>query len=186
MQRRKFLATVGSLAAGSAAAIGTGAFESASATRNVTVEVEEDASAWIALNPLSDYASYNEDGLLELNFGEYPGNVWAAESQGMNGEATFEFADVFEVWADLGSSAGQYYFWIEPKDFDVDVELTAGGGQSGHAVPPEGIDLTQPFQFPGQPGSVFVDMTITTAEPIENAGGTLIIHASKTNPQNNA
>ncbi|QSG05302.1 hypothetical protein HSR121_0954 [Halapricum desulfuricans] len=146
------------------------------------VEVAEDASAWISLNPLSDFASYNEEGLLELDFSEYPGNVWNNESQGMNADAVFTFEDVFEIWADLGSSAGQYYFWIETQGFDVDIELTAGGGQSGHAVPSEGTDLTEPFQFGGQPGSVFVDMEITTNGPAEEAGGTLLIHASESDP----
>jgi len=173
---------MGSLAAGGAAAMGSGAFNTAEATRTVNVEVAEDASAWISLNPLSDFADYNDEGLLELDFSEYPGNVWASESQGMNANAVFTFEDVFEIWADLGSSAGQYYFWVEAEGFDVDIELTAGGGQSGQAVPTEGIDLTEPFQFGGQPGSVFVDMEISTDEPIEEAGGTLIIHASESNP----
>jgi hypothetical protein len=59
MQRRKLLAAMGSIAAGGAAAMGTGAFTSVSADRSLEVEVAGDASAFLALKPQpnSDNAS---------------------------------------------------------------------------------------------------------------------------------
>jgi len=51
MQRRKFLIGAGSLAAGSAAAVGTGAFTSVEADRNVNVSVAGDDSALLSIKP---------------------------------------------------------------------------------------------------------------------------------------
>jgi len=73
MQRRKFIAGVGSLAAAGAAGIGTGAFTSINAERSVTVSTESDADgANLGLEPNDDYdGNVNEfaqvtDGTLEL------------------------------------------------------------------------------------------------------------------------
>ncbi|MFB6178178.1 MAG: hypothetical protein ABEI77_00460 [Halorientalis sp.] len=85
MQRRKFLIGAGSLAAGSAAAVGTGAFSRTSATRGVSVEASGDATAQLKLVPTSDYASYNSDGLLRLLF------------HNLNGNADVEITDVFKI-----------------------------------------------------------------------------------------
>ena len=86
MQRRKFLIGMGSLAAGSAATIGTGAFDRVSATRNMRVNVVGDANAYLRLGQgASPYASYNGDGLLELDFSH------------VNGNADAEFFDVFTI-----------------------------------------------------------------------------------------
>ena len=66
--RRKFIAGLGALATGSAAAMGTGAFSSVSANRNIAAATIGDASANLGLESKSDYATY--DGKeLELSFG---------------------------------------------------------------------------------------------------------------------
>jgi hypothetical protein len=49
MQRRKLLAAMGSLAAGGAATIGTGAFTSVSANRDVSVSVADDSQAYLRI-----------------------------------------------------------------------------------------------------------------------------------------
>ncbi|MDB2275161.1 hypothetical protein PM022_11510 [Halorubrum ezzemoulense] len=71
IQRRKFLVGVGSLAAGGAAATGTGAFTSATlADRSVSVSVNDDASSQIALvaNPnLPDITQQNGELNLDLS-----------------------------------------------------------------------------------------------------------------------
>lgn len=70
MQRRNFIIGAGALAAGTGAAVGTGAFSSVEASRDVSVEVADDAAAYLALKATSDYAEVDNDGLLELNFGD--------------------------------------------------------------------------------------------------------------------
>ena len=72
--RRKFLAGLGALASGSAAAVGTGAFTSVSADRTVSVDVADDSDALLAIEPQatpngSEYAS-TSDGTIELDFSE--------------------------------------------------------------------------------------------------------------------
>ena len=54
MQRRKFLIGVGSLAAGSAAAMGTGAFTAMSATRDANIDVVTDSNGLIGLVDTTD------------------------------------------------------------------------------------------------------------------------------------
>ncbi|WP_152039568.1 hypothetical protein [Salinigranum salinum] len=85
MQRRKYLAALGSLAAGGAAMTGTGAFSRTSATRSVSIEASGDSTAQLRLKPDSDYATYNSDGLLTL------------ELENLNGNADVEITDVFTI-----------------------------------------------------------------------------------------
>ena len=69
MKRRNFIAGLGALSAGGAAALGTGAFSSVEAERDVSVELADDADAYLALESTSQYAEPNGDGVLELDFG---------------------------------------------------------------------------------------------------------------------
>ena len=84
-KRRKFLAGLGALVSGSAAAMGTGAFSQATADRTVSVSVAGDGAAYLDLNPVSEYASISNGGELTLNFGT------------LNQDSDFRFYDVFQV-----------------------------------------------------------------------------------------
>lgn len=70
MNRRTYLLGVGSLAAGDAATIGLGAFTSVEADCDVTVEVADDANAFLALKPEDKNGEYAQGtgSTLELNF----------------------------------------------------------------------------------------------------------------------
>jgi hypothetical protein len=71
MDRRKFIAAMGSLAAGGAAATGTGAFTQVSADRTVTVDTESDAEgALLGLEPNDEDGVYADttNGTLEVTF----------------------------------------------------------------------------------------------------------------------
>ena len=70
MQRRNFIIGAGALATGTAAAVGSGAFSSVEASRDVSVEVADDAQAYLAIEATSDYAETDGDGVLELDFGD--------------------------------------------------------------------------------------------------------------------
>jgi hypothetical protein len=72
MERRKFLIGAGSLAAGSAAAMGTGAFTSVEANRDVSIGVTGDASAYLRITREdtpngNEYVENTSDGIA-LNF----------------------------------------------------------------------------------------------------------------------
>jgi len=97
MERRKFLAGVGSLAAGSAAAMGTGAFTSVQAERDITVDVVGDSSALLGIqphpsSPNSQYAS-TTDGEVSLDFT----STDAASDTGLNDKAKVNIEDVLQI-----------------------------------------------------------------------------------------
>jgi hypothetical protein len=97
MQRRKFIAGVGSLAAGAAAVTGTGAFSSAQANRTVNIEVTGDASAYLGLSegPNTDVAQEvvaNTGDTTTLNFNaNFSGS---AGGSGLNQNAITEFTNI--------------------------------------------------------------------------------------------
>jgi len=82
---------MGSLAAGSAAAMGTGAFASVEATRTVTVDVVGDQSAYLGLNEDSAYAEMNGKQL-QLDFSDNNNG-----GQGVNADAVTTFDGVFSM-----------------------------------------------------------------------------------------
>jgi hypothetical protein len=73
MQRRKFLIGAGSVAAGGAAVLGTGAFNQTTAERDVTVTVARDSEAYLTLDPdtgrNSEFAS-ETNGTVGVDIGE--------------------------------------------------------------------------------------------------------------------
>jgi hypothetical protein len=95
MQRRKFLAGIGSLAAGSAAAMGTGAFTSVSADRSVSVDVADDTDALLALEAedtpnADDYVSTGDTISLDFS-GTDEG------ASGLNGDAETTIRNLLQV-----------------------------------------------------------------------------------------
>ena len=76
---------MGSLAAGGAAAIGTGAVDRTTASRSVDVNVRGDGGAETKLRATSQYATYNGDGALQLDL------------PALNPNADHEFYDLFTV-----------------------------------------------------------------------------------------
>jgi hypothetical protein len=95
MQRRKYLAAIGSLAAGGAAGIGTGAF-TAGAERDARVEVVGDASAYLQITEgpnSTPIVSTSNDGEIKLNFGADSGRG----SSGMNQDGHTEWHNIVTV-----------------------------------------------------------------------------------------
>jgi hypothetical protein len=178
MRRRKFLVGMGSLAAGGAAATGTGAFTTmASGDRTMSVKVAEDSTAYVELKEDGKYAKQTGDGKLKLYFDDSQGVF----EGGVNPDSTYNFEDVFGVGAD--HEFGDTYFYIEPKNFDVDVEFYADEDHQGASSFPNtpGQSLTNsddPYKL-FQPGGVKVDMEIEgTDSPNASAGGEIIVHAA--------
>jgi hypothetical protein len=96
MQRRKFIAGIGSLAAAGVAAVGTGAFTSVSANRTVDVQVASDDSALLSLAaasaPNGVFADGSGSGTMSVAFDE-SGNGGLGVSQ----DATTVFRNVFRI-----------------------------------------------------------------------------------------
>ena len=107
--RRKFLAGLGALASGSAAAVGTGAFTSTAATRSVSVDVAGDSNAFLGIEPGDSPYAYTENGQLVLDF-----DGSEVSGDGVNTDAFTKFNSLFTVtnngpnttavWLDEGAS----------------------------------------------------------------------------------
>jgi hypothetical protein len=137
MQRRKILAALGSLAAGGAATVGTGAVTSVTADRTATVNVAGDGSAYLKLVPGDDtgsptspsgpnaaYAEYNGDDELELNLdGNASGGFSGTQGDGVNPNAVTDIDEVFYI-ANQGTQ--EVYVYIEDSgNHDGDVTFYA-------------------------------------------------------------
>jgi hypothetical protein len=99
MQRRKFIASVGSIAAAGAAAMGTGAFTSVSADRSVSVNVAGDDAALLALDASSGansaYATQTGSGEVTVEIDDTD-DVYA-DASGVNANATTKIFELFEI-----------------------------------------------------------------------------------------
>ena len=92
--RRKFIAGLGALATGSAAAMGTGAFTSVRAERNINVAVAGDHEAYLALDAsVSNYAE-ETGNTLALQF---DGSNSGQNGEGLNANADTTFQNVMRI-----------------------------------------------------------------------------------------
>ncbi len=91
MQRRGFIFGLGALAAGTTVT-GAGAFETVSVERQVSVDITDDADAFLGIHPTSDYAV--SDGQMRLDF--TAGNDKSIGS-GFHANSAAAMGDVFEI-----------------------------------------------------------------------------------------
>lgn len=101
MQRRDLLAGLGALAAGGAAAVGTGAFTSTEASRSVNVTVGEDADAYLSLDSFGDDGSENygfvsqQGAGISIDINDVSGVHGPANGVGL--DSVYEFDKLFKV-----------------------------------------------------------------------------------------
>ncbi|QLD86563.1 hypothetical protein HWV23_12765 [Natronomonas halophila] len=157
MERRKFLIGMGSLAAGSAAVMGTGAFESVQAERAVNVNVEGDAGAYLRLDANDDSEFVNNNSPLSFDFsqslqggGSGVNNNGTTESRpGFTMENQFENTMHIEAHNPLANS--------DLSDGGVDFQLIAvrdatkgvGYGFNGRLNKGVIFDRTEPIEIVG-------------------------------------
>ena len=99
MERRNFVLGLGALAAGSGAAVGTGAFSSVEAQRDIGIDVAGDSDAYLAIEPgdeNGDYLTDADTSAAALDFTSSNNQV-AGGGEGLNANALSTFADVFSV-----------------------------------------------------------------------------------------
>jgi hypothetical protein len=106
--RRKFLAGLGALASGSAAAVGTGAFTSVEADRGVTVDIADDANSYLSLTasdgPNADYVDESEN-TLEVAIDER-----LVSGSGLNDDARTIIRDVLQI---TNQGTQDIYVWVD-------------------------------------------------------------------------
>jgi hypothetical protein len=115
MRRRRLLIGLGS-GAGVAGLIGSGAFTSVSANRDVTIDVADDSNAFLGLEPANTpngnaFASTTNDGELALDFSSTSNG-----GSGLGTDSEYDFDDVFRitnqgtqtvyVWSAFSGSSG--------------------------------------------------------------------------------
>lgn len=124
MKRRNLIITIGGVGA-AGAAVGTGAFTSVEADRDVTVDVAGDAEAFLGLEPTDepngDYAEL-DDELLVLNFDGSAENVGG---DGFNPNSTTVVDDVFTVTNQGTQDVGVSVEFDIESDADVDIDFVA-------------------------------------------------------------
>jgi hypothetical protein len=191
MKRRKFIIGTGALFTGSAAAMGTGAVSTMnSGDRTTEVRVANDASSYVGLIGKSRYANGDstESGKLALDF---TGDVtYSYNGDGVNPGSTYTFEDVFAISNGIAGSnedgdsiKGQLYIYIEPKNFDVDIEFYVS---SEEASVPYGTDITGKSNMTeiDDPETIDVGVEITgTSSANKTAGGTIVVHAARNGQQ---
>ena len=152
MRRRKMLAALGSVAAGGATAVGTGAFTSVSADRDVSVAVAGDADAFLALTPSDGpngaYASL-DDGELVVRL---DGSDDTPAGAGVNDDAVTRLTDVFRI-----ENRGTQEVFVHVEPFGGDAVRLLGGTTTAkngagriYDAPPSGL---VPGQTPPMEGS---------------------------------
>ena len=131
MERRKFLIGTGALAAGGAAALGSGAFSRVESQRQVSIEVAEDPNAYLGLKPMDTPNSRNyvglDEGHLTIDIGEH--DDFSSEGPAAPGEGVN--SDSF-TWFD-----GMFLLCNQGKA-DANISYTLPRTEEGEPIYPEG------------------------------------------------
>lgn len=189
MQRRKFIAGVGSLAAASAAAMGTGAFTSATAERDVTVNTaSSDESAYVGLEALE-----GPNGVFVDQDGSSGGGLavsisdTAVGGDGVNEDAEFLFDNLFEIrnqgtqpvwiWTEGGGSIKPYVMDGEGMGGDGDRRAIEIGSadQGEYHLGPRGMAF---HYFVGERKKIGFEVNSSGVATDSDIGGNLKIHAA--------
>jgi len=171
MQRRNLLIGMGSIAAGGAATIGTGAVNSVTATRTVNIDTTNDANAYLSMDPTagenSQYASFDGQNTVELDLNS------------VNRDAKTTMLGVFQV-TNTGDSTLLVYVppnnGVSPNSVGPDRSFPSPGDGGGNVyVDPQASGMPnepQPFSLTGVYGSSLPPAIVDYAGQNSNVGST--------------
>ena len=170
---------MGSLAAGGAAATGTGAFGSVEAERDVSVNVANDPNAYVGLSVPNeaDFAS-KSGGTVEFNFDE--NHDGAGSGNGLNANAdtyigpelkvTNQGQDAFHLLLDPSNindklDTGGLSFYIHTNSYEEDdIRHEKGGGLTGTPQSHNNVGVILTTGASVKIGGAFRDMTNSPSE----------------------
>ncbi len=179
LTRRNTLIGLGGLAGGAGLIGGTGAFDTVQADRDFDVELDDDASALLALLQIDEeYVQVSDDDneMLEIDIG-------TEDDAGLNDEALTTFTDLFAVG---NNGTEDVYVWFETGEAEG-VTFIDGDGDSitgdtnaqeievgDHSEDPDGADLVVGLEID----------TRSSSEETYNEGdiSTITVHAETTDP----
>ena len=140
MERRKFLIGMGSMAAGGAAAIGTGAVETISTDRELSVDVAGDGAAFLGLDPNPDSQFVVTDSNQNIIGLDLSGA--AASGAGVNNEGSTEVRPAFTL---ENNSSRELYVGIlntlRNNDISSSQTNTDGFSRGSGTTVPAGLDV---------------------------------------------
>ncbi|MGQ3328880.1 hypothetical protein [Halorubrum sp. FL23] len=123
--RRKFIAGLGALATGSAAAVGTGAFTSVQAERDLKVETAGDANALLGISPYDgpngQYANVQADSTVDIDFTSNDN----ATDVGLNKNANTNIENVLQI-TNNGTQDVRVNVAIEDEDGNIGGDVASG------------------------------------------------------------
>jgi hypothetical protein len=151
--RRKFLLGMGSLAAGGAAAMGTGAFNFANVERSAEISVAGDENAFLALNSESEYTN-NSGNRLDFDW------ETAAGGEGINQDSDYSFTGLFSIENQGSQSVG---VWINDDDNN---DVASWSGTPSDDTPDFGTSIEGPGNpYALDPGEkVYVNLVVLTRD----------------------
>jgi hypothetical protein len=169
MQRRKYLAALGSLAAGGAAIGGTGAFTQVSANRGVGVNLANDNNAYLALKSSSnrnrndEYVVYENDGTLSIDMTSNNPNL---QGNGINDDAVTIIRDMFDI---VNQGPNPVFVWHETNANDGDSDDNDGNGAAPFGLFSDFPANKEPGAGPRQSGPGGVTTGLGEGEKAQDA-----------------
>jgi hypothetical protein len=149
MQRRKFLIGMGSLAAGAAAATGTGAFTNASAERTVSVNVASDENAYVGLDPtVGQNSNFTE---IDSNQIDITLDGDGVSGSGINEDSNYGFLELFAV---RNQGTDPAFFFVDPTTVTVDGKSIYKGNADDY-IDPQATSLPGEGDFGGSLTGVY-------------------------------
>jgi hypothetical protein len=126
MERRKFLIGTGALAAGGAAALGSGAFSRVESQRQVSIQVANDENAYLGFKEMDtpnsrNYFSYDGDGHATIDISEhddFEGSEGGAQpGEGVNSDS-FTYFDGLFLLCNQGKANAYVSYELPPAPDD--------------------------------------------------------------------
>lgn len=164
MNRRRFTIGLGTLAAGSAAAVGTGAFTSVEANRGVSVEVAGDGEAFLGISSDSEYVSDGDD----VFFIDLGGPTTTEGGEGFNKSARTEVPDIV-TFDNQGTQPIAVGFEDNPTgDGGNEIVRDFPGEQSGNNDIRVTLTVPEADQTIDAGSSVSMDLTVNSRDEIQD------------------
>ena len=164
MNRRKFTIGLASLAAGSAAAIGTGAFTSIEADRGLRIDVADDADAFLGMEGDGEYVQGDGGDTLFFNLGEETNSTGG---EGFNDRAETHVPDVVTL-TNQGTTEVRTGFGGNPQN-EVEFEFPAQGDSNPILVTLT-IDVDDRDITPGKSATISATVDTTDDNDVTDPG----------------
>lgn len=130
LNRRNVLIGIGTVAVGSGAALGSGAFTQVSAQRTMSVDVAGDANAFLALEAVASTGAVTDTGGTDSNELEIDLSGSFATGDGVNDNALTSIGELDSMTSPSGVNTAAFTI-TNNGNVPVDVDVSVGGNTTG-------------------------------------------------------